>query len=136
MNYRTELCNLTLLFIIPRIVLLSSIQPEAEILEKSFENLPTNKGSTVKQSGNYVEGCRSEKVMVQPNMRVFLQYSVEAFQVLCCKSFRPLHSHPSKKLVNEILKCLKTFFQPCNPSSYHRIVEINVTFMMAVHETG
>ena len=36
----------------------------------------TNKGSIVKQSGNDVEGCRSEKVLVQPNMRVFLQYSV------------------------------------------------------------
>ena len=36
----------------------------------------TNKGSIVKQSGNDVEGCRSEKVSVQTNMRVFLQYSV------------------------------------------------------------
>ena len=36
----------------------------------------TNKGSIVKQSGNDVEGWRSEKVLVQPNMRVFLQYSV------------------------------------------------------------
>ena len=37
----------------------------------------TNKGNIVKQSGNDVEGCRSEKVSVQPNMRVFLQYSVK-----------------------------------------------------------
>ena len=37
----------------------------------------TNKGSIVKQSGNDVEGCRSEKVLVQPNFRVFLQYSVK-----------------------------------------------------------
>ena len=37
----------------------------------------TNKGSIVKQSGNDVEGCRSEKVLVQPNMRVFLQHSVK-----------------------------------------------------------
>ena len=36
----------------------------------------TNKGSIVKQSDNDVEGCRSEKVLFQPNMRVFLQYSV------------------------------------------------------------
>ena len=37
----------------------------------------TNKGSVVKQSGNDVEGCRSQKVLFQPNiMRVFLQYSV------------------------------------------------------------
>ena len=36
----------------------------------------TNKDSIVKQSGNDVEGCRSEKILVQPNMRVFLQYSV------------------------------------------------------------
>ena len=36
----------------------------------------TNKGSIVKQSGNDVEGCQSEKVLVQPNMSVFLQYSV------------------------------------------------------------
>ena len=34
----------------------------------------TNEGSIVKQSGNDVEGCRSEKVLIQPNMRVFLQY--------------------------------------------------------------
>ena len=43
----------------------------------------TNKGGIVKQSGNDVEGCRSEKVLVQPNMRVFLQYSVN--DVLICK---------------------------------------------------
>ena len=36
----------------------------------------TSKGSIVKQSGNDFEGCRSEKVSVQPNMHVFLQYSV------------------------------------------------------------
>ena len=29
-------------------------------------------------SGNDVEGCRSDKILVQPNMRVFLQYSVIA----------------------------------------------------------
>ena len=38
----------------------------------------TNKGSIVKKSGNDVEGCRSEKILVQPNMRVFLQYSVNS----------------------------------------------------------
>ena len=73
-------------FIIPPIVLLSSIQPEAETLDFSTHALPRNllkifqphehKGSIVKQPGNDVEGCRSEKVLVQPNMRVFLQYSV------------------------------------------------------------
>ena len=36
----------------------------------------TNIGSIVKQFGNDVEGCRSEKGLVQPNMRVLLQYSV------------------------------------------------------------
>ena len=35
-----------------------------------------NKGGIVKQSGNYVEGYRSQKVLFQPNVRVFLQYSV------------------------------------------------------------
>ena len=44
----------------------------------------TNKGSIVKQSGNDVEGCRSEKVLVQPNMRVFLQYSVILPPTSCC----------------------------------------------------
>ena len=39
----------------------------------------TNKDSVVKQSGNDVEGCRSQKVLFQPNMRVFLQYSENAF---------------------------------------------------------
>ena len=34
----------------------------------------TNKGSIVKQSDNDVEGCRSEKVLVN----VFLQYSVNS----------------------------------------------------------
>ena len=37
----------------------------------------TNKGSIVKQSGNDVEGCRSEKVLIHPNMHIFLQYSVK-----------------------------------------------------------
>ena len=36
----------------------------------------TNKASVVKQSGNDVEGYLSQKVLFQPNVRVFLQYSV------------------------------------------------------------
>ena len=36
-----------------------------------------NKGSIVKQSSNDVESCRSEKVLFQPNMCVFLQYGVK-----------------------------------------------------------
>ena len=51
--------------------------PNPRTSEKSFEN-----GSIVKQSGNDVEGCRSEKVLVQPNMRVFLQYSVRPSRVI------------------------------------------------------
>ena len=76
----------TLLFIIPRIVLLSSIQAKAETLAlprnllKISHHMNTNKGSIVKQSGNDVEGCRSEKVLVQPNMRVFLQYSINGIE--------------------------------------------------------
>ena len=42
----------------------------------------TNKGSIVKQTGNDVEGCRSEKILVQPNMRVFLQYSVKSVHTI------------------------------------------------------
>ena len=39
--------------------------------------MKTNKGGIVKQSGNDdVEGYRSEKVLFQPNVSVFLQYSV------------------------------------------------------------
>ena len=80
--------DFTLLFIIPRAVLLSSIQPEAETLDfstthfreifrKSSHQVNTIKGSVVKQSDNDddVEG-RSQKVLFQSNMRVFLQYSV------------------------------------------------------------
>ena len=36
----------------------------------------TNKGGTVKESSNDVEGYQSEKVLFQPNVHVFLQYSV------------------------------------------------------------
>ena len=36
----------------------------------------TNKGGILKQSDNGVEGYRSQKVLFQPNVRVFLQYSV------------------------------------------------------------
>ena len=36
-----------------------------------------HKGSVVKQSGNDVERRLSQKVLFQPNMRVFLQYSVK-----------------------------------------------------------
>ena len=49
----------------------------------------TNKGSIVKQSGNDVEGCQSEKVLVQPNMRVFLQYSVKIIYSLFFSQFYP-----------------------------------------------
>ena len=42
----------------------------------------TNKDSVVKQSGNDAEGCRSQKILFQPNMRVFLQYSVKFHQIL------------------------------------------------------
>ena len=37
----------------------------------------TNKAAFVTQSGNDVEGCRSQKVLFQANMRVFLQYSAK-----------------------------------------------------------
>ena len=40
----------------------------------------TNKGSVVKQSGNDDEGCLPQKVLFQPNMRVFLQYNVKSVQ--------------------------------------------------------
>ena len=40
----------------------------------------TNEGSTVKQFGNDVEGCKSEKVLVQANMCVFPQYSVNLME--------------------------------------------------------
>ena len=46
-----------------------------------------DKGSIVKQSGNDVEGCRSEKVLVQPNTRVFLQYSINAVKPARCKRY-------------------------------------------------
>ena len=36
----------------------------------------TNKDSVIKQPGNDVEGCRSQKLLLQPSMRVFLQYIV------------------------------------------------------------
>ena len=36
----------------------------------------TIKGGIVKQSGNDVEGYPSQKVLFQPNVRVFVQYSV------------------------------------------------------------
>ena len=86
-----ERTSITLLFIIPRIVLLSSIQPEAETLDfstthfrevfrKSSRHVNTNNGSISKQSGNDVEGCRSHQVLFQPNMRIFLQYSVNVLQ--------------------------------------------------------
>ena len=76
--------SFTLLFVIPRTVLLVFIQPEAEtstsrpthfreILRKSFHHMNTNKGGIVKQSGNDVEGYRSQKVLFQPSVLVFLQ---------------------------------------------------------------
>ena len=40
----------------------------------------TKKGGIVKQSGNDVEGHRSQKVLFQPNVRVFLQYSARMFE--------------------------------------------------------
>ena len=58
-------------------VLLSSIQPEAETLDFPPLEHKQRQHCHVKQSGNDVEGCRSKKVLVQPNMSVFLQYSVK-----------------------------------------------------------
>ena len=49
-----------------------------EVFRKSSHHVNTNKGSISKQSGNDVEGCRSQKVLFQSNMRVFLQYSVKS----------------------------------------------------------
>ena len=54
-----------------------------EIFRKSPHHVNTNKGSVVKQSGNNIEGCRSQKVLFQPNMRVFLQYSVKSIENTC-----------------------------------------------------
>ena len=69
---KPEKLHFTLLFIIPRIVLLSSIQPELkpstslpthfrEVFRKSSHHVNTNKGSISKQSGNDVEGCRLKR---------------------------------------------------------------------------
>ena len=49
----------------------------------------TNNSGIVKQSGNDVEGYRSQKVLFQPNERIFLQYSVSLqFLLTCCVNFR------------------------------------------------
>ena len=52
----------------------------------------TNKGSIVMQSGNDVKGCRSEKVLVQPSMWVFPQYSVKTgfFSLQAMQSGNPV----------------------------------------------
>ena len=42
--------------------------------------MSTNKGGIVKQSGNDVEGYRSQTVLLQPNVHVFLQYRVKFFK--------------------------------------------------------
>ena len=47
-----------------------------EIFRKSSYHVNTNKAGIVKQSGNDVESYRSQKVLFQLNVRVFLQYSV------------------------------------------------------------
>ena len=71
---KTSSFMFTRLFIIPRTVLLSSIQPEPETLDfsahgsprnlwKSSHHVNTNKGSIDKLSGNDVEGCPSQKVL-------------------------------------------------------------------------
>ena len=52
----------------------------------------TSKGSVIKQSGNNVEDCGSQKVLFQPNMRVFLQYSVNASYAM------PIEKLPSKSM--------------------------------------
>ena len=54
----------------------------------------TNKGSVVKQSSNDVEGCRSRKVLFQPNMSAFLQYSDD----------NPTNDDPIKMSYHEMLK--------------------------------
>ena len=43
----------------------------------------TNKGSDVKQSGNDVESCQSQKILFQPNKRAFLQYNVMILVSFC-----------------------------------------------------
>ena len=58
----------------------------------------TNKGSVVKQSGNDVEGCRSQKVLFQLNMRVFLQYSVNERDKYGVSFFEQRYTHGSCKI--------------------------------------
>ena len=48
-----------------------------EIFRKSSHHVNTNKGGIVKESGNDVEGYRSQMVLFEPNVGVFLQYSVK-----------------------------------------------------------
>ena len=71
----------------------------------------TNKGSIVKQSGNDVEGCRSEKVLVQPNMRVFLQYSVRFSDPVICFCMVTLDLKWSETKNLKVLIC-DNFFLP------------------------
>ena len=73
-----------------------------------------NKGSVVKQSGNNFEGCRSQKILFQPNMRVFLQYGVndypadEVSQFIIYKLSLAAKSSQVKKSVklNQSKRCL------------------------------
>ena len=60
----------------------------------------TNNSSVVKQSGNDVEGCRSQKVLFQPNVHVFLQHSVKLRALLTVDlDTDPTYEHTTEKAV-------------------------------------
>ena len=69
-----------------------------EIFRKSSHHMNTNKGNIVKQSGNDVEGCGSEKVLVQPLL----------------SSAEPLILASSSEQTLRVLDCLKKQVCSCH----------------------
>ena len=100
----------------------STSQPNhfREIFRKSSHHVDTNKGSVVKQSGNDVEGCRSQKVLFQPNIHIILKYSVDDF-LHCIAEIRAYWVEPKP-------------FQIDNPRHHYHLLD-NAAFV-CVHVVG
>ena len=88
-NYTSFHNSTTLLRIFNLKLKPSTSQPThfREIVRKSSHHVNTNKGGIVKQSGNDVEGYRSQKVLFQPSVCISAkQCKLDTFLLLDNKS--------------------------------------------------
>ena len=86
----------------------------------------TNKGGIVKQSGNDVEDYRSQKVLFQPSVRVFLQYNVKRY----LNEKNLIHDRVMATISKFSSQIFETYFRAIQHRCIHLRVERKTLFQL------